>query len=204
MFGGGSDTSAITIEWAMSELMKNPRVMKKAQAEIREAVKGNKRIYESDLHKLRYLKLVIKETLRLHPPATLLMRECREACNIGGYEIPLKTNLILNAWAIGRDPKHWSDADKFIPERFHDSTGFDFNKVNDNSFRYFPFGGGRRMCPGILFGLANIELPLAALLYHFDWKIPNEMKEEDLDMTEVFGATVSRKNNLVLIPTPYI
>ncbi|RHN50999.1 putative premnaspirodiene oxygenase [Medicago truncatula] len=204
MFAGASDSSAITIDWAMSELMKNPRVRMKAQAEIREVCKGKKRIYESDLHELSYLKSVIKETLRLHPPGAILTRECREACNIGGYEIPIKTNLILNAWAIGRDPNHWSDAEKFIPERFHDNTGFDFNKVNDNSFQYIPFGGGRRMCPGVLFGLANIELPLAALLYHFDWKIPNEMKAEDFDMTEEYGATVSRKNNLFLIPTPYI
>jgi len=204
MLSAGSDTSAITINWAMSELMKNPRVRNKAQAEIREVVKGKKRIYESDLHELSYLKLVIKETLRLHPPVAMFMRECREACNIGGYEIPIKTKVLLNAWEIGRDPKHWSDADKFIPERFQDNTGFEFNKVNDNSFQYFPFGGGRRICPGILFALANIELPLAALLYHFDWKVPNEMKAEDFDMTEGFGVTVSRKNKLFLIPTPYI
>ncbi|AES92778.1 cytochrome P450 family 71 protein [Medicago truncatula] len=188
----GSDTSAGTIDWAMSELMKNPRVMKKAQSEIRETFKGKKRTYESDLQELSYLNSVIKETMRLHPPATLLIRECREACNIGGYEIPIKTNVLVNAW--------------FIPERFHDSKYFDFNKVNsnNNNFEYIPFGGGRRMCPGILFGLANIELPLAALLYHFNWELPNGMKPEDLDMTEAFGAVVARRNNLYLIPTPYI
>ncbi|RHN65091.1 putative premnaspirodiene oxygenase [Medicago truncatula] len=170
----------------MSELMKNPRVMKKAQSEIRETFKGKKRTYESDLQELSYLNSVIKETMRLHPPATLLIRECREACNI--------------------DPKYWYDAEKFIPERFHDSKYFDFNKVNsnNNNFEYIPFGGGRRMCPGILFGLANIELPLAALLYHFNWELPNGMKPEDLDMTEAFGAVVARRNNLYLIPTPYI
>jgi len=206
MFGAGSDTSAGTIEWAMSELMKNPKVMKKAQSEIRETFKGKKRIYESDVHELSYLKSVIKETMRLHPPATLLIRECREACNIGGYEIPRKTNVIVNAWAMGRDPKYWYDAEKFIPERFHDSKDFDFNKVNsnNNNFEYIPFGGGRRMCPGILFGLANIELPLAALLYHFNWELPNGMKPEELDMTEALGAVVARRNNLYLIPTPYV
>ncbi|KAK2412926.1 cytochrome P450 71D8 [Trifolium repens] len=187
----------------MSELMKNPRVRKKAQSEIREAFKEKKRIYESDLDKLNYFKSVIKETMRLHPPAPLLLpRECREACNIGGYEIPLKTKVIVNAWALGRDPKYWYDADKFIPERF-DDTSFDFNKTN-NSFEYIPFGAGKRMCPGILFGLANIELPLAALLYHFDWELPNGMKAEDLDMTEAFGAAATRRNDLHLIPTLYI
>jgi cytochrome P450 len=145
VFGAGTDTSSTTIEWAMSELMKNPRVRKKAQSEIRETFKEKKRIYESDLDKLSYFKSVIKETMRLHPPAPLLLpRECREACNIGGYEIPLKTKVIVNAWALGRDPKYWYDADKFIPERF-DDTSFDFNKTN-NSFEYTPFGAGRRMC----------------------------------------------------------
>lgn len=204
VFGAGSDTSATAIEWAMSELMKNPRVRKKAQSEIREAFKGKKRIYESDLHKLSYFKLVIKETMRLHPPVPLLLpRECREGCKIGGYEIPIKTKVIVNAWVLGRDPNYWYDAEKFIPERFHD-TGFDFNKANTKSFEYIPFGAGRRVCPGILFGLANIELPLAALLYHFNWELPNGMKPEDLDMTEAFGAAVARRNNLYLIPTPYI
>jgi cytochrome P450 len=179
-------------------------VMKKAQSEIRETFKGKKRIYESDLYELSYFKSVIKETMRLHPPFTLLPRECREACNIGGYEIPIKTSVIVNAWAIGRDPKHWYDAEKFIPERFNDSTGFDFNKSNNNnSFDYMPFGGGRRMCPGILLGLANIELPLAALLYHFNWELPNGMKPEDLDMTEAFGAAAAKRNSLYLIPTPH-
>ncbi|QCD79809.1 Cytochrome P450 [Vigna unguiculata] len=200
IFGAGTDTSATVLEWAMSELMKNPRVMKKAQVEIREALRGKKRIGESDVNELNYLKLVIKETLRLHPPVPLLLpRECRDPCNIGGYAIPMKTKVIVNAWALGRDPKHWYDAEKFIPERF-DGTGFDFK---GNNFEYIPFGAGRRICPGILLGLANVELPLAALLYHFDWKLPNEMKTQDLDMTEAFGATVGRKNNLCLIPTMY-
>ncbi|XP_027368647.1 cytochrome P450 71D8-like [Abrus precatorius] len=200
MFGGGSDTSATALEWAMSELMKNPLVMKKAQAEIREAFRGKKMISEEDLTELGYLKSVIKETMRLHPPAPLMLpRECREACKIGGYEIPMKTKVIVNAWALGRDPKHWFDAEKFIPERFLGS-GYDFK---GNNFEYIPFGSGRRICPGILLGIANIELPLASLLYHFDWELPNGIKPEDLDMTEVFGAVVGRRDNLYLIPTPY-
>ncbi|GAU14713.1 hypothetical protein TSUD_203620 [Trifolium subterraneum] len=203
VFGAGTDTSSTTLEWAMSELMKNPKVRKKVQSEIRGAFKEKKRIYESDLDKLSYFKSVIKETMRLHPPAPLLLpRECRDACNIGGYEIPLKTKVIVNAWALGRDPKYWYDAERFIPERF-DGTSYDFNKTN-NSFEYIPFGAGRRICPGILFGLASIELPLAALLYHFDWELPNGMKLEDLDMTEAFGAAATRRNDLHLIPTPYI
>ncbi|KAF7840531.1 cytochrome P450 71D8-like [Senna tora] len=200
LFAAGTDTSGATIEWAMSELMKNPIVMKKAQAEIRKAFKGKKGIHEDDINKLSYLNSVIKETLRLHPPVPLLLpRECREACKINGYEIPIKTKVIVNAWAIGRDPKYWYEAERFMPERFNEN-GVDFRGTN---FEYIPFGAGRRMCPGMSFGLASVELPLANLLYHFDWVLPNGIKAEDLDMTEALGASVGRENNLCLIPKPY-
>jgi cytochrome P450 len=183
----------------MSEMMRNPKVLEKAQAEIRQALKGKKKIHEKDLQNLSYLTSVIKETLRLHPPGALLPRECGEPCEIDGYKIPIKTKVIINAWAIGRDPAYWQEADSFIPERFA-SNSVDFK---GNNFEFIPFGAGRRMCPGVLFGLANIELPLAQLLYQFDWKLPGMMKPEDLDMVEDFGAIVKRKNNLCLIPTSF-
>ncbi|KAG5564957.1 hypothetical protein RHGRI_000983 [Rhododendron griersonianum] len=171
----------------------------KTQAELRKALKGKKSIDESHIQGLEYLRLVIKETLRLHPPVPLLLRECREQTEIDGYLIPVKTKAILNAWAIGRDPRNWKDAESFSPERF-DNSSFDFTI---NRHQYVPFGAGKRMCPGISFGLANIELPLAQLLYHFDWKLPAWTKPEDLDMIETFGAATRRSSNLRLIPTPY-
>lgn len=181
-------------------MIRNPRILKKAQEEIRQSVQGKETICEEDIQGLQYLKMVIKETLRFHPPLPLLIpRESKETCEIGGYEIPEKTKVIVNVWAIGRDPEYWKDPEKFIPERFHDNS-IDFKGIN---FAYIPFGAGRRICPGISFGLANIELPLANLLYHFDWKLPGEMRPEDLDMTEAFGATVGRKKNLQLIAIPY-
>jgi cytochrome P450 len=184
----------------MSEMMRSPRVLEKVQAEIRQAFKGKEQIYEKDIQNLSYFKSVIKETLRLHPPAVLLMpRECREACEIDGYKIPVKTQVIINAWHIGRDPAYWHDAESFIPERF-DSSSIDYKGTN---FEYIPFGAGRRMCPAVLFGLANVELPLAQLLYQFDWKLPGGMKSDDLDMIEAFGGVVARKNNLHLIPTSF-
>ncbi|GMY30999.1 cytochrome P450 71D11-like [Fagus crenata] len=190
IFSAGSETSATTVDWAMSEMIKNPRVMKKAQAEVREVFNRKGKVDETCINEMKYLNSVVKETLRLHAPVPLLLpRECGERCKLKGYEIPIKTKVIVNAWAIGRDPKYWNEAEKFYPERFLDSS-IDYKGTN---FEYIPFGAGRRICPGITFGLANVELPLALYL----------MKNEDLDMTEAFGITVRRKDDLQLIPIAY-
>ncbi|KAL4311320.1 hypothetical protein GQ457_01G006990 [Hibiscus cannabinus] len=197
---GGTETSSTTVEWAMSEMIKSPRILEKAQAEVRRVGDRTGDVNESDLHELNYLKLVIKETLRLHPPAPLLLpRENSERCEINGYEIQAKTKVIVNAWAIGRDPNHWNEAERFNPERFTDIS-VDYKGAN---FELIPFGAGRRMCPGMSYAMAVVELPLAQLLYHFDWKLPNGMKNEDLDMSEASGVTVERKRDLHLIPTPF-
>ncbi|TYI47263.1 hypothetical protein E1A91_D13G160800v1 [Gossypium mustelinum] len=197
IFSGGSETSASVVEWAMSEMIKNPRVMTKAQAEVRQVFQGKGNVDETGIHQLKYLKCVIKETLRMHPVFPLLLpRECSQNCEVNGFEIPSKTRVIINAWAIGRDPNHWVEPEKFEPERFINSS-VDFVGTN---FEFIPFGAGRRICPGILFAVPNVELPLAQLLFHFDWKLP---KQEDIDMTEEFGLSVRRKTELILIPTPY-
>lgn len=200
IFSAGSDTSSTAIEWAISELLKNPREMEKAQAEVRRVYHGKGNVDETKLHELKFLKAVIKECLRLHPPAPLLVpRESSQSCLIDGYEIPPKTKVIVNAWAIGRDSKYWEDSDKFYPERFLNSS-IDYKGLD---FEFIPFGAGRRICPGITFGTAVVELTLAQLLFHFDWKFPTDMKPEDLDMTEAYGLDVRRKTNLNLVPIPY-
>ncbi|KAI3754117.1 hypothetical protein L2E82_26283 [Cichorium intybus] len=199
IISAGSDTSSTVIEWAMSELLKNPEIMDKAQSEVRRVFSTKSAVDETGIQSLDFLKLVIKETLRLHPPAPLMLpMENREKCEINGYEIPVRTKMIVNVWAIGRDPKYWTDPETFHPERFLNSS-IDYRGVD---FEYIPFGSGRRICPGISFGLANLELPLASLLYHFDWKLADSSrKREDLDMTEAFGVTVKRKSVLNLVPT---
>nr|WEQ50545.1 cytochrome P450 71D708 [Salvia officinalis] len=197
MFIGGTDTSAMTVEWAMSEMIRNSSILNKAQEEVRKVFDGKGYVDEDKFGDLKYLKLIIKETLRLHTPAPLLVpRMNTQTCEIDGYEIPAGTRVIVNAWALGRDPKYWNDAEKFMPERFEESS-IDFK---GNNLEYIPFGAGRRMCPGMSFGLANVEFPLAMLLYHFNWKLPNGMKEEDLDMTEAFAGVIRRKHHLHLIP----
>ncbi|CAN0923820.1 Desmethyl-deoxy-podophyllotoxin synthase [Linum grandiflorum] len=197
LFIAGTDTSSTTVEWAMSEMMKNPEVMKKAQEEVRKAGKEKETINEDDIKDLSYLNSVIKETFRLHPPAPLLLpRESKRDCVVAGYEIPEKTKVIVNAWAIGRDPGTWEDPERFVPERF-DGSEIDFKGMH---FELIPFGAGRRICPGIAFGMANVELPVAQLLYHFDWELPDGVGVEDFDMTEDFAATMGRKNPLWLVP----
>ena len=197
---GGGETSSAVVEWPMAEMIKKPKVMEAAQAEVRRVYASKGYVDESELHQLTYLKSIIKETLRLHPSVPLLVpRENRERCQIKGYEIPAKSKVIINAWAIGRDPRYWADAESFKPERFLNSP-IDYRGAN---FELIPFGAGRRMCPGIAFATPNMELPLAGLLHHFDWKLPNGMKHEELDMTESFGFSVRRQNDLCLIPIPH-
>ncbi|XP_044465521.1 cytochrome P450 71D10-like [Mangifera indica] len=190
----------MALQWAMTELMRNPRVMKEAQAEVRRVFDGKGNVDETEIQELKYLKLVLKETLRLRFPVPLLLpRECRESCEINGYKIPEKTRVIVNGWAIGRDPGYWNDAETFHPERFLNSS-IDFRGMD---FEYIPFGAGRRICPGLTFALPNIELPLAQLLYHFDWKLPNGMNPDDIDISDVFGITLGMKTDLMLIPITY-
>ncbi|MBA0784593.1 hypothetical protein Gotri_027416, partial [Gossypium trilobum] len=132
LFIAGTDTSAATIIWVMSFLMKNPK---------------------------------------LQPIAPLLVpRETLRKCNIGGYgyDIPAKTLVYVNAWAIGKDPETWENPEEFYPERFIGSP-IDYKGQH---FELIPFGAGRRVCPGMHMGVAVVELALANLLYKFDWEMP--------------------------------
>jgi cytochrome P450 len=195
-FAAGIDTTYITIDWAMSELIKNPKLMKKLQEEVRETVKMNVMVRSEDLNKMSYLKAVIKETLRLHPPVPLLLpRESMEECEIDGFTIPKETKVLINAWAIGREAKSWEVPEEFIPERFIDSQ-VDFK---GNDFQLTPFGAGRRICPGILFATATAELALANLVNCFDWDLPIGMTREEFNMDDSPGFSVHRKDDLRLV-----
>ncbi|KAM6552644.1 hypothetical protein CsatB_013406 [Cannabis sativa] len=197
IFAAGTETSSTTVEWAMSEMMKNPTTMKKAQEEVREVFNRKGIVDESGLGEMKYLKSVVKESMRLHPTFPLLLPRINQVkCEINGYEIPTKTQTLVNVWTIGRDPEYWTEPEIFKPERFLDNS-IDFK---GNNFEFIPFGGGRRICVGMSFGLISVEFSLALLLYHFDWILPNGMKHQDLDMIESFGGTLQRKNKLHLIP----
>ncbi|XP_059444176.1 cytochrome P450 71AP13-like [Corylus avellana] len=199
MFAAGTDTTFITLDWGMTELIMNPKAMEKAQAEVRSIVGERRVVLESDLPQLQYMKAIIKEIFRLHPPAPVLVpRESMEDVDIDGYKIPAKTRFFVNAWAIGRDPEAWENPDRFEPERFMGSS-IDFKGQH---FELIPFGAGRRICPGITFGTASVELALAQLLHSFDWELPSGTRAKDLDMTQVFGITMHRIENLLVIAKP--
>lgn len=193
MFVGGTPTPAATMGWAMAELMKHPREMKKAQEEVRRVVGEKRMVSEFDVTQMEYLKCITKETLRLHDVG-IVSKEARTGATLGGYEIPRGTRVMVNIRAIHRDAKYWDRPEEFMPERFlHTEVSF----KGDNC-QYIPFGFGRRMCPGISFALAEVEYVLANLLYWFDWKLPNGAAAEDLDITD------EKKTPLLLVPVPAI
>lgn len=201
MFTAGTDTAYLALEFAMAELMLHQDALAKLQAEVRKTMPdGQETINEGNLAGMTYLKAVIKETLRLHPPSPLLVPHLSlEDCDVDNYMVPAGTTVFINAWAIGRDPRMWNAPEEFMPERFIDSkgdiTGADFR---GNDFQFLPFGSGRMICPGVNFALASVEIMLANLVYHFDWELPEGV--HNVDMTEVFTLTVRWKEKLLLIP----
>uniref|UniRef100_A0A0E0MTE3 Cytochrome P450 71A1 n=1 Tax=Oryza rufipogon TaxID=4529 RepID=A0A0E0MTE3_ORYRU len=200
MFAAGTDTTMTVIEWAMAELITHPDAMRNAQDEIKAVVGITSHITEDHLDRLPYLKAVLKETLRLHPPLPLLVpHEPSSDTKILGYSIPARTRIVINAWTIGRDQATWGEhAEEFIPERFLES-GLDYI---GQDFVLVPFGAGRRGCPGVGFAVQAMEMALASLLYNFDWETRvvdrrSEFGTSSLDMSEMNGLSV-RLNNQTL------
>ncbi|XP_059665357.1 3-beta-hydroxylase-like [Cornus florida] len=200
MFTGGTETTSTTLEWEMTELLRNPKVMKELQNEVRRVARDKDDITEDDLENMHYLKAVVRESMRLHPPVPLLIpRESIHDVEVMGYDIAAGTRVFINAWAIARDPSFWEDAKEFWPERFL-NTSIDYK---GHDFQFIPFGAGRRGCPGIQFAMTLNELALAKLVHKFDFALPNGARAEDMDMTEAPGISLNRKYPLLVVATPY-
>ncbi|XP_022998723.1 cytochrome P450 71A1-like [Cucurbita maxima] len=199
LIAGGTESSAVTVEWAMSELLKNPEIFGKAREEVDRVIGRGRWVEEKDMVNLPYINAIAKETLRLHPVAPMLVpRMCREDCRIAGYDVVKGTRVLVNVWTIGRDSEVWKNAHAFDPERFMGSSV----EVKGQDFELLPFGSGRRMCPGYSLGLKVIQSSLANLLHGFCWKLPGDMEKEDLNLEEVFGLSTPKKFPLQAVAHP--
>ncbi|XP_057491768.1 cytochrome P450 98A2-like [Actinidia eriantha] len=199
MITAGMDTTAITVEWGMAELIKNPRVQEKAQEELDRVIGFDRVMTELDFPNLPYLQCVAKETMRLHPPTPLMLpHRANSNVKIGGYDIPKGSNVHVNVWAIARDPAIWKDPLVFRPERFMEEDV----DMKGHDFRLLPFGAGRRVCPGAQLGINLVTSMLGHLLHHFSWAPPNGLKPEEIDMTENPGIVTYMRNPLQAFPTP--
>ncbi|XP_028781795.1 cytochrome P450 71A3-like [Neltuma alba] len=200
MFAAGTDTTHTVLGWTMTELLKHPNAMKKLQDEVKNVKRDRSHIItEEDTDHMPYLKAVLKETLRLHPPVPLLMpRESMQEIKLLGHHIDTKTQVAVNAWAAARDPVHWNTPQQFKPERFLNSS-IDYKGLD---FQLIPFGAGRRGCPGTQLAMALNELVIANVVFHFDWSLPNGEQGKDLDMSETAGLTVHKRVPLQVVALP--
>ncbi|CAI0455489.1 unnamed protein product [Linum tenue] len=204
LYVAGTDTTAMTIEWAMTELVRNRGAMNKLREELKREVlfpplPGEPLINESVAAQLPYLNAVVKETMRLHPVGALLLpHRAAESCEVMNYMIPAGAQVLVNVWAIGRDPTIWGDdSASFRPERFIGSK-VDFR---GQDFELLPFGSGRRMCPGVSLAARQVPLVLAALVRRFDWCLPSGEDPIEMNMREKFGLLLQKEQPLLLVPS---
>ncbi|KAF3557743.1 hypothetical protein F2Q69_00015471 [Brassica cretica] len=204
MFTAGTDTTTSTLEWALAELLHNPRTLTKLQNLLRTYFESpNQKLQEEDLPNLPYLSAVIMETLRLHPPLPFLVpHKAMSTCHIfDKYTIPIETQVLVNVWAIGRDPATWVDPNMFKPERFiTDPNPRDFK---GQDYEFLPFGSGRRMCPALPLASRVLPLAIGSMVRSFDWALADGLKGEEMDMGEKIGITLKKAVPLEAIPIPY-
>lgn len=189
MLSAGTDTTAGTMEWALSLLLNNPEALVKAKIEIDTKIGQNKFIEESDISKLPYLQGIVNETLRMYPAAPLLPpHESSEESTLGGFRIPCGTMILVNMWAVQNDPKFWEEPTKFKPERFQGPRG------GKEGFAFLPFGAGRRGCPGEGLATRMVGITMGFLIQCFEWE---RVGKELVDMTEGTGLTMPKAHPLM-------
>ncbi|WOG82373.1 hypothetical protein DCAR_0101537 [Daucus carota subsp. sativus] len=180
---GGYDTTMVTLTWAVSLLLNHRHVLRKVQDELEKHVGRDRQVNESDVKNLPYLRAIVKETLRLYPPAPLNgPHEAIEDCTLAGFHISAGTRLFANLWKLQRDPRIWSDPLDFRPDRFIEEH-VDVEMWGQN-FELIPFGSGRRACPGTALALQVLHLTLAQLLQGFKLGTVSDLP---IDMTESPG-----------------
>jgi len=199
MITAGMDTTVISVEWAMAELVRNPRVQKKLQEELDRVVGRDRIMSETDFQNLPYLQAVVKESLRLHPPTPLMLpHKASTNVKIGGYNIPKGANVMVNVWAVARDPKVWSNPLEYRPERFLEES----IDIKGSDFRVLPFGAGRRVCPGAQLGINLVTSMIGHLLHHFEWSLPSGTRPEGVNMMESPGLVTFMGTPLQAVAKP--
>ncbi|KAL2489259.1 Cytochrome [Forsythia ovata] len=193
LLGAGTDSSSGTMEWALSGLLNNPELLKKAQMEIDNHVGQERLIDESDIANLPYLRCIINETLRMYPPGPMVIHESSEDCIVGGYRVSRGTMLLVNFWAIHNDPKIWEDSRIFKPERFQ---GLESTR---DGYKLLPFGSGRRGCPGEGLAVRMVGLGLGSVIQCFDLE---RVGKELVDMAEGTGLNLPKAQPLMAKCTP--
>jgi 5-O-(4-coumaroyl)-D-quinate 3'-monooxygenase len=198
MITAGMDTTVISVEWAMAELVRNPRVQKTLQEELDRVVGRDRVVSETDFQSLPYLQAVVKESLRLHPPTPLMLpHKASTNVKIGGFNIPKGSNVMVNVWAVARDPKVWPNPLEFRPERFLENID-----IKGSDFRVLPFGAGRRVCPGAQLGINLVASMIVHLLHHFEWSLLEGTKPEDVNMMESPGLVTFMATPLQAVAKP--
>uniref|UniRef100_A0ACD5YHH5 Uncharacterized protein n=1 Tax=Avena sativa TaxID=4498 RepID=A0ACD5YHH5_AVESA len=201
LFISGAETNSITVEWTMAELLRQPAVMSKVRDELLEALGSKRHPDESDIGKMPYLRAVVMETMRLHPASPLMMphEAMADGAEVGGFAVPKGTKVIVNLWAIMRDPATWTQPEEFVPERF---LGEDVDFRGKDQVEFMPFGAGRRACPGTPMATRVVTLILASLLHAFEWRLPEGMRPCDVDVRDRFATSLKMVTPLKAVPVP--
>ncbi|GJN39239.1 hypothetical protein PR202_gb28344 [Eleusine coracana subsp. coracana] len=201
MFIAASETSTSTVQWAMAQLLHHPEKMEKVSAELALRLGSKDYVEESDLDKLPYLQAVVKETLRLHPALPLIPREvvAHDGVSLSGlYHLPVETGVVINLWAIGRDPMVWpQQPEKFMPERFLGDNAMHFQSKD---FAFRPFGAGRRVCPGMDYTVRSVPLLLALILHKTEWRLPDGIATGGVDLNDRYGTVLNLATPLRAVP----
>ena len=201
MFIAASDTSTVTVQWAMAQLLRHPEKMEKVRNELAGCLGSSEFVKESDLENLPYLDAVVTETLRLHPAVPLIPREvAADGVSLDGFPIPIGTGVVVNLWAIGRDPRVWPQPDKFVPERFLAGQAVHFQVSTKEEYTYRPFGAGRRVCPGMDYTLRSVPLLLASLVHNTEWRLADGMAPEDIDLSDRYATVLNLATPLRAVP----
>ncbi|XP_044500803.1 cytochrome P450 89A2-like [Mangifera indica] len=189
--GAGTDTTSTALQWVMANLVKYPHIQEKLSAEIKGVVGDEQReVKEDDLQKMPYLKAIIFESLRRHPPAhSLVPHAVTEDVILNGFLVPKNASISFTVVDIGWDPNVWEDPMEFKPERFLNKDEV-FDITGSREIKMMPFGVGRRICPGLGLAMLHLEYFVANLIWFYEWKA---MHGDELNLEEKVEFTMVMK-----------